>query len=222
MRKQHFGNLALALVLTIGVVLTPAAVMATPSGIVTFDTWGMPSGTIGDVVYDGVVASGTGLGFSGITFLTGGNTYTYDYTDPGVVIPYTFSFNTALASLTVDYQGSSDLPLALFPPATILSGTFSSSSILANTELIITGTGLDTKDPLFLAALFGVDALAFDPAALYQFDFFLRAVIDQYTTPGMWTVTEASITNNVPIPGAVWLLGSGLIGLAAIRRRFRK
>jgi hypothetical protein len=26
----------------------------------------------------------------------------------------------------------------------------------------------------------------------------------------------------VPIPGAVWLLGSGLIGLVAIRRRFRK
>ena len=28
--------------------------------------------------------------------------------------------------------------------------------------------------------------------------------------------------NPVPIPGAVWLLGSGLIGLLAIRRRARK
>ena len=27
---------------------------------------------------------------------------------------------------------------------------------------------------------------------------------------------------NVPIPGAVWLLGSGLLGLVAIRRRFQK
>ena len=105
MRKQHFGNLALALVLTVWVVLTPAPVMATPSGIVQFDTFGMPSGSIGDVVYDGVGASGTGLGLSGITFLTGGNTYYFDYTDPGTVIPYTFSFNTALASLTVDYHG---------------------------------------------------------------------------------------------------------------------
>jgi len=26
----------------------------------------------------------------------------------------------------------------------------------------------------------------------------------------------------VPIPAAVWLLGSGLLGLAGIRRRFRK
>jgi hypothetical protein len=29
-------------------------------------------------------------------------------------------------------------------------------------------------------------------------------------------------SNNVPIPGAVWLLGSGLIGLVGIRRKFRK
>ena len=28
--------------------------------------------------------------------------------------------------------------------------------------------------------------------------------------------------NAVPIPGAVWLLGSGLLGLVAIRRRFEK
>ena len=28
--------------------------------------------------------------------------------------------------------------------------------------------------------------------------------------------------NNVPIPGAIWLLGSGLIGLAGLRRKFQK
>jgi len=39
--------------------------------------------------------------------------------------------------------------------------------------------------------------------------------VDLYLPPG---VTYAP----VPIPGAVWLLGSGLMGLVAIRRRFRK
>mgnify|MGYP006308523797 FL=1 len=29
-------------------------------------------------------------------------------------------------------------------------------------------------------------------------------------------------TNAVPIPGAVWLLGSGLVGLLGVRKRFRK
>jgi hypothetical protein len=47
---------------------------------------------------------------------------------------------------------------------------------------------------------------------------------------GDWTVSEASITNgalytftmpsSVPIPGAIWLLGSALIGLLGIKRKF--
>ena len=37
------------------------------------------------------------------------------------------------------------------------------------------------------------------------------------------TITSATIDiSAVPIPGEVWLLGSGLIGLVGIRRRFQK
>jgi len=36
-----------------------------------------------------------------------------------------------------------------------------------------------------------------------------------------WTAFEAA-SAPVPIPAAVWLLGSGLVGLIGIRRRFRK
>jgi hypothetical protein len=39
--------------------------------------------------------------------------------------------------------------------------------------------------------------------------------------PGWYDLDDISVTA-VPIPGAIWLLGSGLVGLVAIRRRMRK
>jgi hypothetical protein len=42
-----------------------------------------------------------------------------------------------------------------------------------------------------------------------------EAHIDTYF---MWTQCG---TNQIPVPAAVWLLGSGLVGLAGLRRKFR-
>jgi hypothetical protein len=39
--------------------------------------------------------------------------------------------------------------------------------------------------------------------------------------PGWYDLDDISVTA-VPIPGAVWLLGSGLVGLVAFRRRMKK
>ncbi len=39
----------------------------------------------------------------------------------------------------------------------------------------------------------------------------------EYSTVGAWIVSTS-----VPIPSAVWLLGSGLLGLVGLRRKFRK
>jgi hypothetical protein len=49
---------------------------------------------------------------------------------------------------------------------------------------------------------------------------------DPGLSPGLFPDAGYFLVRNsaapVPIPGAVWLLGSGLIGLIGIRRRFKK
>jgi hypothetical protein len=40
--------------------------------------------------------------------------------------------------------------------------------------------------------------------------------------PHCWAVVDISGATTVPIPAAVWLLGSGLIGIVGIRRKYRK
>jgi len=46
------------------------------------------------------------------------------------------------------------------------------------------------------------------------------------TRGGLYNVTIYDYTNTAvtptPIPGAVWLLGSGLLGLVGLKRRMRK
>jgi len=46
---------------------------------------------------------------------------------------------------------------------------------------------------------------------------FTTFVLDKWTYPGRPYVSVA-----VPIPSAIWLLGSGLIGIIGIRRKFKK
>jgi hypothetical protein len=59
----------------------------------------------------------------------------------------------------------------------------------------------------------------YNPTAFNQF-------VDIPTTSGLLTLNNISYVDfqatasPVPIPGAVWLLGSGLIGLVGLRRKF--
>jgi hypothetical protein len=52
-----------------------------------------------------------------------------------------------------------------------------------------------------------------------SYDFASEYSCDFYNSFNIISVTGVSI---VPIPGAVWLLGSGLIGLVGLRKRFKK
>jgi len=50
---------------------------------------------------------------------------------------------------------------------------------------------------------------------------YIRFDVDAYTSMGGGLNELQAYGQPVPIPGAVWLLGSGLIGLVGLRRRFK-
>lgn len=43
-----------------------------------------------------------------------------------------------------------------------------------------------------------------------------------YSEQPAWAVHDGDVGSPVPLPGAIWLLGSGLIGIVGIRRKFKK
>jgi len=62
----------------------------------------------------------------------------------------------------------------------------------------------------------GVDSIAVDNIVLSNF-------VNGGNEPYFYAISEIVLTGSpVPIPGAIWLLGSGLIGIVGIRRKFKK
>ena len=80
------------------------------------------------------------------------------------------------------------------------------------------------SDYLFASFVLTCSGLGLDELWLNDLD----SRIQWVTSPSGFDLDDqlgvklASVNNNVPIPGALWLLGSGLIGLFGIRRRMKK
>ena len=169
-----------------------------------------------------VIDFGTGLAGPGGTLtesggdVSGSNVLIGVLTADGTANDGTYVTNALLnfdtAANTISIVG--DVPGLGVAPTTLLSGTFTSSSYTAipgpgGVTEIFSGQGPDIKDPDLLTAL-GIPAST-------PFDFFGFSI---ESVNG--TVISTDIVNTaVPVPAAVWLFGSGLLGMVGIARRRR-
>ena len=99
-------------------------------------------------------------------------------------------------------------------PVTLLTGTFDSWSFQNNGyAAIFDGFGSDTKDDLLLEDL----GIPLDT----QFEFFGFSIGYDINLDGIATAISTDVINTsvVPVPAAVWLFGSGLLGLVGVARR---
>jgi hypothetical protein len=113
---------------------------------------------------------------------------------------------------TPSVTGTFLLPLEMFADnGTIGFGVTGVSDLL---NYIAQGTELDTYALSYLDPILG---------SIVFTDVFNTDIGDlAYNAAGVPGIVDHGFTAAVPIPAAVWLLGSGLIGLVGLRRRMRK
>jgi hypothetical protein len=108
------------------------------------------------------------------------------------------------------------------------SGVFDDSVLGAGPNTATFGSGntlsIDVNGTIFTHADDAFASLSFDNGVLTDFDFFTASFSSYFTQFddlglmfGEWN-TVATITP-VPVPAAVWLFGSGLIGIAGFARQ---
>jgi hypothetical protein len=193
-------------------VATPAVAVT----VITFSTGDVGAG--GTFTVSGTNASGSGIPIdlltvagapmnNGVFDLSGaGPNGTGGDTNGSALL----SFDTAIGSNFITITGDVAAPLSI-PNTTLLSGSFVTHTLVPVSVIppifILTGNGPDTKAPALLAAL-GLPTST-------PFEFFDFTVGQSPAGP----VFSTSISNiqQVPEPGALLLLGSGLIGLVTWR-----
>jgi hypothetical protein len=169
-----------------------------------------------------VMDFGTGLGTGGTisvdlngTDVTGTNIFIGALNVEGAAVNNgAFTVNALLnfstAANTISLVGTVTA-LGLSTTQTLLSGSFNTndwSFINSGGAEVFSGAGVDTKSAELLTALGAPTNTAFE-----FFAFSLQSVNGN--------VLSSDIINTavVPVPAAVWLFGSGLLGMAGIARR---
>jgi len=154
----------------------------------------------------------------------------------GQSISVTLTFASPLLNAPFDYQNpltysisdgintmdnTSNPEKALFQFSTNASGEITSWDFIV-VEKLLSSTGWsigDTSRQMLTNSTMPVDeAVNYQCETLFDSDRCAAAPVDMANivgSPGLWTLTA------VPVPGAVWLFGSGLLGLVGVARRMK-
>ena len=99
------------------------------------------------------------------------------------------------------------------------------SYILGVADMTDSGSGVAASDAIgSLMVTIGVDVTSAIFDELYTvsiYDAFPNLINDDTLNPSAITLADNYSFHVVPIPGAIWLLGTGLIGLVGLRRKTR-
>ena len=177
-------------------------------------------GSVGTIEDGGATITGTGItiGLLDVVGSTADSQYNAD-----AELNFTATGGATVNGITTGTTGTieivgfiSGLVGSSTNPVTLLSGTFNSWSFQNNgIASVFSGSGLDDKDPDLLKAL----GVPLDT----QFEFFGFTLGYDLTSDGVLIADSISTdiinTSVVPVPAAVWLFGSGLIGLVGVARR---
>lgn len=148
------------------------------------------------------------------------DTVIYSMTFTATIYNYESSSDRTLWYSTDDSWFLGGMPVA--------SGGLDSASSAAPAPVMV-GSVTQTSVGVYEPFTFNIDLSLFDWTADLADNFltlFLSGPADgshicgQVLLMESGTLAELDINNVVPIPGAVWLLGSGLLGLAGFRRKF--